>query len=109
MLDEHTAGKEKRVGGGVYQLALARGGLAADASGHVFETAGLQIKVELAVIREDEFVVPSALEPHMAIGLGVAGHPIVGNLIRGENVVLVFDPDVAGQRKDTAMLLLLVG
>ena len=72
-LDEHTAGKEKRVGGGVYQLALAGGGLAANASGHVFETAGLQIKVELAVIREDEFVVASALEPYMAIGLGVAG------------------------------------
>ena len=54
-------------------LRLAGGGLAADASGHVFETAGLQIKIELAVIREDEFVVSSALQPHMTIGLGVAG------------------------------------
>ena len=95
-LDEHSAGKEKRVGGGVYQLALAGGGLAADASGHIFETAGLQLKIELAVIREDEFVVPSALEPYMAIGLGVAGFAIVGNFICIENVVLVFDPDVAG-------------
>ena len=45
----------------------------------------------------------------MAIGLGVAGVPIVGDFIRGENVILVFDPDVAGQQIDTAMLLLLVG
>ena len=72
-LDKHAAGKEKRIRGGVYQLALACGGLAADASGYVFETAGLQIKIELAVIREDEFVVPSALEPYMAVGLGIPG------------------------------------
>ena len=71
-LDEHSAGKEKWVGGGVHQLALAGGGLTANASGHVFKTAGFQIKIELAVIGEDEFVVPSALQPHMTIGLGVA-------------------------------------
>src|SRR5271165_7011150 len=94
--EEHSTGKEKRVGGGIYELALAGGRLAADASRHIFETAGLQLKVELAVIGEDEFVVPSALEPHMAIGLGVAGFAIIGNFIRSENVVLVFDPDVAG-------------
>ena len=61
------------------------------------------------MIREDEFVVPSALQPHMTIGLGVAGLSIVGNFICSENVILVFDPDVAGQRIDLAMLLLLLG
>src|SRR5271156_113923 len=94
-LDEHTAGKQKRIGGGVYQLLLAGGGLTANASSHVFETAGLQFEIELAVIGEDEFVVSSSLEPYMPIGLGVAGFAIVGNLIRGENVVLVLDPGVA--------------
>src|SRR5271163_3682671 len=71
-LDEHTAGKEKRVGGGVYQLLLAGRGLTANASGHVFETAGLQFKIEFAVIGEDEFVVSSSLEAYVPIGLGVA-------------------------------------
>src|ERR1700722_5661836 len=108
-LDEHPAGKEKRVGGGVYQLLLAGGGLTANASGHVFEAAGLQFEIEFAVIGEDEFVVSSSLEPYVPIGLGVAGFAIVGNFIRGENVVLVFDPDVADQRIDLAMLLLLFG
>src|ERR1700688_4720751 len=108
-LDEHTAGKEEGVGGGVYQLLLAGRGLTANASGHVFETAGLQFEIELAVIGEDEFVVSSSLEPYMPIGLGVAGFAIVGNFIRGENVVLVFDPDVADERIDLAMLLLLFG
>src|SRR5271156_6138810 len=94
-LDQHTAGKQKWVGSGIYQLLLAGGGLTANASDHVFETAGLQFEIELAVIGEDEFVVSSALEPYMPIGLGVAGFAIVGNLIRGENVVLVLDPGVA--------------
>ena len=109
LLDEHLAGKEKRIGGRVYQLALARRRLAANASGYVFETAGLQIKVELAMIRENEFAVPFALKPHMAVGLGVAGQPIEGDFIRGENVVLVLDPDFAGQRKNVSVLLLLIG
>ena len=107
--EQQLAGKKKRIRGGVNQLALARGGLAADASRYVFETAGLQIKVELAMIRKDEFVVPFPLEPHMAIRFGVAGQPIEGNFVRGENVVLVVDPDFAGQGKDISMLLLLVG
>src|SRR5450631_3637421 len=94
LLDEHPAGKEKRVGGGVYQLLLAGRGLTANASGHVFETAGLQFEIELAVIGEDEFVVASSLEAYMPIGRGVAGFAVVGNFIRGENVILVFDPDV---------------
>ena len=108
-LDEHTAGKEEGVGGGVHQLLLAGGGLTANASGHVFETAGLQFEIELAVIGEDQFVVASSLEPYMPIGLSVAGFAIVGNFIRGENVVLVFDPDVADQRIDLSLLLLLPG
>src|SRR5450631_2412693 len=107
--DKHPAGKEKRVGGGVYQLLLAGGGLTANASGHVFETAGLQFEIELAVIGEDEFVVASALEPYMPIGFGVAGFAIVGNFIRVENVVLVLDPDVPDEQIDLAMLLLLFG
>ena len=108
-LDEHSPGKEEWIGRGVYQLLLAGRGLAADTSGHVFETAGLQFEVELAMIRQDEFVVPPSLQPYMPISLGVAGVPIVGNFIRGENVVLVFDPDVADERIDLAMLLLLFG
>src|SRR5579863_189962 len=108
-LDEYTACKEKRVGGGVYQLLLASRGLTANASGHVFEVARLQFEIELAMIRKNEFVVSSSLEPYMPIGLGVAGFAIVGNLIRGENVVLVFDPDVADEGVNLAMLFLLFG
>ena len=78
-------------------------------AGYVVETASLQIKVELAVIREDEFVVPFAFQPHMTIGFGVAGHPIEGNFVRGESVVLVIDPDFAGKGEDISMLLLLLG
>src|SRR5256885_1460220 len=75
-LDEYTAGKQKRVGGGVYQLLLAGRGLTTYASGYVFETAGLKFEIELAVIGKDEFVVASSLEPHMPVGLGVAGFAI---------------------------------
>ena len=69
----------------------------------------LQDLRQIAVIGENEFVISSALEPDVPIGLGVAGFAIVGNFIRGENVVLVFDPDVADQRIDLALLLLLPG
>src|SRR5882757_9798354 len=108
-LDEYTAGKQKWIGGGVYQLLFAGRGLSPNASGHVFEAAGLQFEIELAVIGKDEFVVASSLEAYMPIGFGVAGFAIVGNFIRGENVVLVLDPDVTDQGIHLAMLLLLFG
>ena len=109
LFDKHATGKEKRIGGGIDQLAVDGGGRAADTTGDVFETAGFQIKIQLAAIREDEFVVSFALEPYMSVGLGVFGFVIVGNLVRCERVVLVVDPDVAGQRIYAAMLFLLPG
>ena len=108
-LDEDTPGKEERVGRGVDQLLLAGGGLAADTSGHVFETAGLQFKVELAVIRQDELVVSPTLQPYVTVSLGIAGVPIVGNFVCGKNVVLIFDFDVTNERIDLPMFLLLPG
>ncbi len=61
------------------------------------------------MIRQDEFVVSPTLKPYMTISLGVAGVPIVGNFVCGENVVLVFDFDVTDEGIDLPMFLLLPG
>src|SRR6266567_2166095 len=83
--------------------------LHADSPGHVLELAAFALQVVGAASGFDMFIARAAFEHEVAFGLGLSGIFVVGNLVGGECVHAIQNPDLALQLVDRAVFLLFYG